>query len=87
MKIKLIESRIKRLKDYLDDKTITYYEWLKLFRDLMTTCSQLDIITESLKELIIEYSNLLNNAKIIGMTEINNQDYEIKIKQLESLQK
>lgn len=87
LKTKLIESRIKRLKDYLDSKTITYYEWLKLYRDLMTTCSQLDRITEFLKELIIEYSNLLGNAKIMSLTEINKQDYETKIKQLESLQK
>lgn len=87
LKTKLIESRIKRLKDYLYSKTITYYEWLKLYRDLMTTCSQLDRMTESLKELIIEYSNLLSNAKIMSLTEINKQDYETKIKQLESLQK
>lgn len=73
--LRLFDSKIKRLRSYLRNKNITYYDWLKLYDNFLVDYKKIKIVNEDVRRLIAQYINLLLGVNLIGINDFNKEEF------------
>lgn len=80
--LKILESKVKRLSIYLNNKIITYSEWLMLYDDFLNSYDKLKFISDDVRLVLSKYISLLLYVNIKGINDLNKDDYYNKCNSL-----